>query len=124
MINVARGGSLYADLSEYRSDLTGRRFILPKKQIQVEKPSMLYRLLSRTSLVINALHHQSVRTLGEDLAIVATDSDDIVQAIECQKSGNLLGVQWHPELIPWSASHMALFRWVVSRARVGTNAIA
>lgn len=116
MLNLARGGTLYSDLSEFNPELRGRRIILPRKTVHIDTSSKLHELLKLKTLKINALHHQSVKQPGEGLVAVARDTEDIVQAIECQSEGNLLGVQWHPELIPWSRSHRSLFTWLVNKA--------
>ena len=116
MINVARGGTLYHDLSDFKEGLMRRDMPLPRKHITIKKQTLLHDLICKDTLRINALHHQSVKDLGEDLTISAKDNEGIVQAIECNKNGLILGVQWHPELIPWSGKHQALFRWLVQRA--------
>lgn len=116
MINLARGGSLYSDLSDYKKHLKRQRILLPRKTIRVDEDSMLYSVLQKQTLSINALHHQSVKDLGNELRVVARDDEGIVQAIECSDEGLLLGVQWHPELIPWSRSHRSFFSWLVKHA--------
>jgi putative glutamine amidotransferase len=116
MLNMARGGTLFSDLSDFNPRLKRRRMVLPRKTVHIDKNSKLYDLLQQETLRINALHHQSVNKPGKNLITVAKDTEDVVQAIECQSSGNLLGVQWHPELIPWSRSHRSLFKWLVNRA--------
>lgn len=117
MINIARGGTLYGDLSDFKKTLSRRRMVLPRRKIHIEENSLLQQLLNRNDFSINALHHQSVRKLGQGLKISARDTDDIVQAIECEINGKILGVQWHPELIPWSKDHQSLFRWLVKQSR-------
>lgn len=116
MLNLARGGTLFSDLSEFNPALTGRRILLPRKIVNIDEGSRLHTLLGLDRLAINALHHQSVKTPGEGMVAVAHDTEGIVQAIECRKTGMLLGVQWHPELIPWSHSHRRLFQWLVGKA--------
>lgn len=93
MLNLARGGTLFSDLSEFNPALTGRRILLPRKIVNIDKESRLHTLLGLDRLAINALHHQSVKTPGEGLVSVAHDTEGIVQAIECQATGKLLGVQ-------------------------------
>lgn len=121
MLNLSRGGKLYSDLSDFKPELSRRNIILPRKLVHIVEGSKLHELLQRKELTINALHHQSVKTPGDGLVEVARDTDDVVQAIECQDSGLLLGVQWHPELIPWSSSHRRLFKWLVDKATAQTE---
>jgi putative glutamine amidotransferase len=50
--------------------------------------------------VVNTVHHQAIKDIGNDLEILATCMEDgIVEAISYKKSalGKVMGVQWHPE---------------------------
>jgi putative glutamine amidotransferase len=66
---------------------------------------------------VNALHHQSVDRLGQDLRVVAQDENGIVQAIESTSAPFLLGVQWHPELLFWKPPQKRLFEALAQAAR-------
>lgn len=58
--------------------------------------------------------------VAPDLEVVAVDEYGMVQAVEpTVKDVFTLGVQWHPELLPFRATQMALFRELVSAARAG-----
>ena len=49
---------------------------------------------------VNSIHHQSIKTIGEDMEILCISPDDgVVEAIQYKKTtpGKILGVQWHPE---------------------------
>ena len=47
--------------------------------------------------MVNSLHHQSVKNLGQGLKIAATAPDGVIEAIEMSAKPFVLGVQWHPE---------------------------
>ena len=66
---------------------------------------------------INSLHSQGIDTLGEGLRISGRDLDGIVQAVEAPEPSFLMGVQWHPELLLFSARQRRLFRALVAAAR-------
>jgi putative glutamine amidotransferase len=69
---------------------------------------------------VNALHHQSVDRLGRGLKVVAQDEAGIVQATEGSGPNFLLGVQWHPELLPFRSSQQRIFQALASAARERT----
>lgn len=48
------------------------------------------------------MHHQAVRTPGEDIVVSATAPDGTIEAIE-SRNGQIVAVQWHPEADPLSA---------------------
>jgi gamma-glutamyl-gamma-aminobutyrate hydrolase PuuD len=41
---------------------------------------------------------------------------DLIEAVELA-GRDVLGVQWHPELLPTAAEHQARFTWLVDTAR-------
>ncbi|MBZ6077731.1 gamma-glutamyl-gamma-aminobutyrate hydrolase family protein [Microvirga puerhi] len=115
MINVALGGTLHTDIHEVYIQAPRMRTVLPKKRVLIAPGSKLDRILGCNPCCVNALHHQSVNRIGEDLAISAQDDVGIVQAIEGKGSPFLIGVQWHPELLIWKKHQQSLFR-ALSRA--------
>lgn len=116
MINVALGGTLHTDIHEVYVQAPKMRTVLPKKRVAIEQDSRLDRILRCNPCLVNALHHQSVDRLGEDLKIAARDESGIVQAIENEKAPFLLGVQWHPELLVWKKPQQRLFAALVQAA--------
>lgn len=117
LINVVRGGNLHQDIRELRSLTYNRPGLLPTKQVFVTPESQLAAIVGKTKLRVNSLHHQAVRDTGRGLAIVATDLDDIPQAIECEHDEAIIGVQWHPEYLFYVPAQLRLFRWLVRCAR-------
>jgi putative glutamine amidotransferase len=61
---------------------------------------------------VNSLHHQTVENVGEGLTVSATATDGVVEGLETPE-GDLLAVQWHPELL---AAPDPTFVWLVRRA--------
>jgi putative glutamine amidotransferase len=66
---------------------------------------------------VNALHHQSVDRVGRGLKVVAHDEAGVIQAIEGGEDRFLVGVQWHPELLVFSAPQQRLFQALAEAAR-------
>ena len=65
---------------------------------------------------VNSLHHQSVDALGPRARIAAVADDGTVEALEVDGAPNVVGVQWHPELLRHRADHLGLFTELVRRA--------
>jgi len=117
MINVARGGTLHADIYEAYEGVRRIRTPLPRKHVRIDPGSRLHELLGTVRCRVNALHHQSVDRLGEKLRIGAHDEHGIVQAIEAPDEPFLMGVQWHPEFLVFDRGQVRLFERLVSAAR-------
>lgn len=47
---------------------------------------------------VPTFHHQGVGKVGRDLRICAYAEDGTVEAVEHERAGFALGVQWHPEM--------------------------
>ena len=117
LLNVVLGGSLHQDIRDMRVKTSNRRTLLPKKQISISSTSHLYSILGVAKTAVNSLHHQAVDSLGNGLRIAATDLDGIVQAIECQDNTFRVGVQWHPEYLPYRREQRRLFNAFVAAVR-------
>jgi len=120
MINVALGGTLHTDIYEVYVQAPKMRTVMPRKTVTIEHGSRLARILNCNPCQVNALHHQSVDRLGQDLKIAAYDESGIVQAIESESAPFLLGVQWHPELLVWKRPQQRLFAALAEAAREAT----
>jgi putative glutamine amidotransferase len=113
IVNVALGGTLFRDRSEYppaarahpggdwaRWDRVcaatlgdGPMPSHPSHPIAVARGSRLFAALGERA-VVNSYHHQAVATLGRDVEAVACADDGIVEAIELPAFEFVLGVQW------------------------------
>jgi putative glutamine amidotransferase len=117
MINVALGGTLHTDIHEVYVQAPRMRTVLPRKTISIVPGSRLDRILRCNPCRVNALHHQSVDSLGRGLRIVAQDESGIVQAVESDGAPFLIGVQWHPELLVWKSPQQRIFAALAAAAR-------
>lgn len=114
VINVALGGTLYADRSDYpgggaghpgaeweawaalvEAVLAGREPAPhPSHPLKIAPGSRLGGALGEAA-VVNSYHHQAVRDLGEGVEAVAWAPDGVVEAIEVPDApAPVLGVQW------------------------------
>jgi putative glutamine amidotransferase len=111
MLNVTLGGTLHSDIYEFYEAAPKMRTVLPRKDVSVLPGTALRDICQRAELRVNSLHHQSVDKLGDGLRVAARDDHDMVQAIEfTNRTGQfLLGVQWHPEFLPYRPSQRRIF---------------
>src|SRR5690606_12649100 len=65
--------------------------------INISKGSMMYDIFGKEELLVNSLHHQACRDLGNNLEITAKSKEGIIEAIESTNDKFILGVQFHPE---------------------------
>lgn len=117
LINVVLGGSLHADIRTQRKLTSNRRTLLPRKTAISSGCGVLHNIMGQSRWRINSLHHQAVKRLGRNLAITATDLDGFAQAIEYQGKHLILGVQWHPEYLPYLAQQRAIFHYLIAQAK-------
>ncbi|MDT0633573.1 type 1 glutamine amidotransferase [Spectribacter hydrogenoxidans] len=116
LINVALGGTLYQDLRSRRRKTCNRRRLWPSKRVRLDPGSQLENIMNTTTVSVNSLHHQAVANPGTGLRITARDDDAIAQGIEADSGRFCIGVQWHPEYLPWQARQQRLFRALVTAA--------
>lgn len=122
MINVACGGSLHQNAQDYYKDfipttsLLGKVFV--RRPINITPDSLLHHLMHVKAAKVNSLHHQAIKELGNNLIIIAKTEGDMIQAIQNTNTPEprILGVQWHPELMPFSKKQRAIFKWIVAES--------
>jgi putative glutamine amidotransferase len=115
LLNLALGGTMHQDIPDELPDALTHSG--PEHTITVEPDSLLAELLGSCEVTVNSRHHQANLLCGEGLRVSARAPDGVVEAIEASdRSGFLLGVQWHPEeLAGPSGAH--LFEGLVEAAR-------
>ena len=119
IINVALGGTLYADIpSQAAGALNHRRFDLKGEvvhQARLTAGTLLAKIVRKQWLGVNSTHHQAVARVAEPLCVAAATEDGIVEALELkpENAGLLpyfMTVQFHPERLAHRYPvHQALF---------------
>lgn len=105
LLNVYCGGTLYQDIAtQQEGALMHRDAVAYDKihhSIDFKGDNTLSRMYSDfPNPVVNSVHHQAVKEVGDRLSVLAVSSEDgIVEAVEYTGAspGKVLGVQWHPE---------------------------
>ena len=124
VLNVALGGTLYADIpTQIASALPHRPppGAPPESSahvVRLEPGSRLAAILGATEVTTNSFHHQAVQKVGEGLVVTARAVDGVIEGLECPQHPFCVGVQWHPEIEGGPQDDMAgLFEALMAVAR-------
>lgn len=113
LVNVLKGGSLVQHM-----DKDHRNYL---HQIHVDKDAEGLGL-SKPTLQSSCFHHQSIKTLGEGLEVLATAEEGHVEAFKIAAKAWAYGIQWHPEdNYKEDAQQMELFNRFVMEAKKHQN---
>ena len=115
LLNLRFGGTLHPHIHDFDLDVAHPHTPLP--EVTLESGSRLQAVVGQHTLRVNALHHQAVDRPGEGMRIAARDRNRIVQAIEHPDYPFILGLQWHPELMPYAWHSRKLFAAFVHAAK-------
>ncbi len=103
LMNVYFGGSLYQDIPrQFQTKILhkGTDYDQNTHSISIKESSFLYGINdSKLEGIVNSVHHQGIKTLGQGLEPIAWGEDQLVEAFyhEEDLEGKVMGVQWHPE---------------------------
>ncbi len=105
LLNVAAGGTLYqdipADLPQSEVDHRGSTYTgdrgLYSHEVKIEPSCGLAGIFGETAFMVNSLHHQGVKRVGDGLKVVGVAPDGMAEALEGPGHRWLYTVQWHPE---------------------------
>ncbi|UQZ89063.1 hypothetical protein C4J81_07570 [Deltaproteobacteria bacterium Smac51] len=101
LMNVALGGTLWADLPTERpgavdhAQKTPR--IRPSHPVKAIAGSRLAKIWGENEIMVNSGHHQGIRDVAAPLAVAAQSPDGLIEALEHTSARFVIGVQWHPE---------------------------
>lgn len=109
LINVALGGTLYQDIRPLRKNTPNRNSIFPMKYANLTPDTNFQKVFSQERIHINSLHNQAMQRVANALDVVARDDDNFVQGVTSTEH-KIIGVQWHPEYLPYLKHQRALFR--------------
>ncbi|HBB25424.1 MAG TPA: peptidase C26 [Bacteroidetes bacterium] len=110
ILNVAYGGTLFADLPTERPSTTEHRQIDAvdaEHAVSVEPGSILRRISRAMDGTVNSAHHQGVEHLAPLFTPSVVGDDGLIEAFEWGDAALggkpfLLAVQWHPERMEYS----------------------
>lgn len=123
LLNVAAGGTLRQDLVSDQSATVQHRMKTAggpavHHTLGIVPGSRLHRLIGSERLAVNSYHHQAVGRIAEGFQVTATTADGVIEAIEPIDGRNIIGVQWHPEVMGFEVdASRVLFTWLIEAAR-------
>lgn len=117
LLNVYFQGTLYQSINAFYLEEPTPSSIFPVKKIYLKPGSKMAEVLGVRQLEVNALHHQAVKDPGKNIAIVAKESNDVVQAIENTQQDFIIGVQWHPEYLLQRKQQRRIFQALIQHAK-------
>lgn len=98
LLNVALGGTLHQHLPDIlgHSRHQAGGAVFSTSTVRTVAGTRLAGLIGE-SVAAQCYHHQAIDTLGDGLAVAATDDDGVIEAVEMAGEDFVLAVQWHPE---------------------------
>ncbi len=114
VLNVALGGTLVQHVDEHMRLDAYNASVHP---VHIAADAHLATVVGTTELEVNTLHHQVLDRLGSGVRAVGHNHEGHVEAIVVEHADQVVGVQWHPELLRHRADQLALFVDLVGRAR-------
>ncbi len=103
LVNVARGGTLFADLPrDFSSDVNHRlgeeALVQSAHQIEIGPDSRLAEWMQAPGVIsVNSQHHQGIRSLADGFSVAARATDGLIEAYE-SLTHPVTAIQWHPEI--------------------------
>lgn len=101
VMNIALGGDVYQDIASRADTICHQQTSAHGTtwhNVRLSQGSRLGNLFG-TMVAVNSYHHQAVRRVADGLTTAAVATDGVTEAIEGRVDW-LVGVQWHPELLP------------------------
>ena len=80
-------------------------------------------VLGASPLRVNSLHNQAIDEIAAPFQLAARDRDGFVQAIEHPGHEFMIGVQWHPEYLPYAKQHRKLFAAFACAVKASSKAL-
>ena len=124
IMNVALGGTLYQDLSEFPKKvlkhLQGAERSEGTHHVSIDSGSILHDALGER-ILLNSYHHQCLKALGDSVKAVAWSDDRIIEAVTITGKRFAVGLQWHPEMMAdCSEKMLKIFQMFVDACREET----
>lgn len=122
VLNVACGGTLYQDLTEFSPTVSKHMQATNRGDVShpvtIKEGTLLHQLFG-TRIWTNSYHHQALKTVAECLQTAALSDDGVIEAVEVKDYPFGIGLQWHPEaMLPVDDAMLPLFESLVREACV------
>ena len=85
-----------------------------KHKINIKKDSYIYDIYKKDSIDVISLHSYQIARTSNDILVSAKSEDGVIEAVEYHEdSNNILGIQYHPEVI----NDKLPFEWLINKAK-------
>ncbi len=100
VLNVALGGTLVEHIPDIKEEDIHRNAdgFWIDQAVAVKTGSSLEKVMNSAEVRTHSGHHQAIKDVANDLEVVATAPDGIIEALTLPSHPFLLAVQWHPEV--------------------------
>jgi len=121
LLNIAYGGTLYQDISYIDRNcilkhVQNAKRNAPLHTVEIVEDSYLYKIFGN-KVCTNSFHHQCIKNVAEGFKVAAVAKDGVIEAIESEKDGFSIGVQWHPEAMIYdSISMLDIFKKLIQKS--------
>jgi putative glutamine amidotransferase len=115
VLNVALGGSLYTHIQDQLETAMKHDWYpgFPRDKlahpVNLTKGGKLHAIYEKDRIEVNSLHHQGIANIGKGLQATAFAPDGLIEGLEVEGADFALGVQWHPECLPYDPGTQKLF---------------
>ena len=101
ILNTVLGGTLHEHLPDVYGESIKHR--LPPREpvnheVSVIADSMLAEIVGELTFSAPSWHHQCLDQVAEELTVISTAADGVIEAVQWTAKRWCLAVQWHPEL--------------------------
>lgn len=113
VLNVVMGGTIHQHFAE-----TTVGHANAAHPVDVQPGTRMEQMLGSSRVTGHSNHHQACDRLAEGLRLTATADDKIIEGFESD-DGQMLGLQWHPEIDAATSSvQQKPFDWITEQARL------
>jgi len=107
VLAVSAGGDIIQDLPQQMPEATAHNYVYLADDnhtiedivhgVSLKHGCLLQDILQSTSLDVNSMHHQAVKSVPAPMIVTGMSDDGVIEAIELPSHPFFVGVQWHPE---------------------------
>lgn len=114
-MNVSFGGTLYTHILDQKDGALDHSFNEEfdanhiSHSVHLVAGSMIRKIIGKSDISVNSLHHQGIQYASADLKISAVSTDNLIEGLELEDHPFGIGVQWHPEWMPKDEDQQKLF---------------
>ena len=87
-------------INHWPYELTRENNDLKVHKDYINKQSIMYEIFKKEEIEVNSLHNQTITEVGDLFNVTIKSEDNLIEGIESNNDHFVLGVQFHPEILP------------------------